>query len=288
MSRFSICVVVALGAFVAFSLAATQPTPKDPKSPISDCVDGRGPTGSVEVKLLAPSPDQLFPIPEAPAGQPPARGAVVEVNLEVRNYETFQDPKTQCGQGIAIAFDNLAPSVHYDPSKPWAFRNVPKGTHTIRVFAVRPWGESIKEPGAFAMVTFHVVEKDGKNASDAKAPLLTVSRPKGKYPKGQDVLLDFLVSGCMVTDHTVPDSCRVRYRIGDLPEVILDKPDPVWLKNLPVGKHAFVVGLTREGKLVDGPFSLFRGVFEVVEPGAAPAPATPQAPAPAKAGSPAP
>lgn len=282
MSRISIRVVVALGAFVTFSLAAIQPTPKDPKSPVPDCVDGRGPTGPVEVKLLAPTPDQDFPIPEAPAGQPPAKGAVVEVKLEVKNYETFQDPKTPCGQGIAIVFDNLGASVHYDPSKPWFFRNVPKGTHTIRIFAVRPWGESIKEPGAFAMVTFHVVEKDGKNAPDPKAPLVTVSRPKGKYPKGQEVLLDFLVSGCTVADHSVPDSCRVRYRIGDFPEVTLDKPNPVWLKDLPVGKHAFIVGLTRDGKLVEGPFSLFRGVFEVVEPAAAPAST------PAKAGSPAP
>lgn len=288
MNRLALRVVVTVGACMAFSLAATQPTPKDPKSPIPDCADGRGPSGPVEVRLLSPSPDQLFPMPEAPAGQPPAKGAVIEVKLEVRNYETFQDPKTQCGQGIAIAFDNLAPSVHYDPSKPWSFRNVPKGTHTIRAFAVRPWGESIKEPGAFAMVTFHVVEKDGKNASDAKAPLLTVSRPKGKYPKGQDVLLDFLVSGCAVADFTVPGSCRVRYRISDFPEVILDKPDPVWLKNLPVGKHAFIVGLTRDGKLVEGPFSLFRGIFEVVESGAGTAPATPQGAASARAGSPAP
>jgi hypothetical protein len=282
MKRFAIHVVAALCAFVAFSVAAIPPTPKDPKSPIPDCVDGRGPTGPVEVKLLAPTPNQIFQIAEAPAGQPPAKGAVVEVKLEVKNFETFQDPKTQCGQGIAIAFDSLAASVHYDPSKPWAFRNVPKGTHTIRVFAVRPWGESIKEPGAFAMATFSVVEADGKNAPDPKAPFLTVSRPKGKYPKGQEVLLDFLVSGCALTDKTVPDACRVRYRIGDFPEVSVDKPDPVWLKDLPVGKHAFIVGLTRDGKLVDGPFSLFRGVFEVVEPGTAPAAA------PARAGSPGP
>ncbi|MFI5180897.1 MAG: hypothetical protein ACHQPI_05865 [Thermoanaerobaculia bacterium] len=270
MSRFVIRATVILGALMAFSAAAAPPTPKDPKSPIPDCVDGRGPTGPVEVKLLSPTPNQMFQIPDSPPGQPPAKGAVVEVKLEVKNFETFLDAKTQCGQGIAIVFDNLAASVHYEPSKPWAFRNVPKGTHTIRVFAVRPWGESIKEPGAFAMATFNVVEADGRNTPDPKLPLLTVSRPKGKYPKGQNVFLDFFVTGCTVADHTVPDSCRVRYRIGDFPEVILDKPDPVWLKDLPVGKHAFIVGLTRDGKLIDGPFSLFRGVFEVVE--GAPAP----------------
>ena len=111
------------------------------------------------------------------------------------------------------------------PAKPWVFRNVPKGTHTIRAFAVRPWDEALKEPGAFAMVTFHVGEKDGKNTPDPKAPLLTGNRPKGKYPKGQAhmVLLDFLVRGCVVGDKDVPDSCRVRYRVDELPEVTLDE-----------------------------------------------------------------
>jgi hypothetical protein len=282
MSRLVIRAAVALSTFVALSAAATGPTPKDPKSPIRDCVDGRGPTGPVEVKLLSPTLNQTFQIPEAPAGQPPARGAVIEVRLEVKNFETFQDPKTQCGQGIAIAFDNFSAAVHYDPSKPWEFRNVPKGTHTIRVFAVRPWGESIKEPGAFAMATFNVVEADGKNAPDPKAPLLTVSRPKGKYPKGQDVLLDFIVTGCALGNQTVADSCRVRYRIGDFPEVSVERPEPVWLKDLPAGKHAFVVGLTKGGKLLDGPFNLFRGVFEVVD--ASPTPSA----SPARTGSPGP
>ncbi len=270
MSRLATRAAVVLCALVSISAAAVPPTPKDPKSPIPDCVDGRGPTGPVEVKILSPAPNETIQIPAAPAGQPPLKGALVEVKLDVKNFESFLDPKTQCGQGIAIVFDNGAAAVHYDPSKPWAFRNVPKGTHTIRVFAVRPWGESIKEPSAFAMVTFNVVEADGKNAPAPREPLLTVSRPKGRYAKGQPVLLDFLVSGCPVADHTVPGACRVRYRIGDLPEVTLDKPDPVWLKDVPVGKHAFVVGLTRDGKLIDGPFNLFRGVFEVYEGAAAP------------------
>ncbi len=138
------------------------------------------------------------------------------------------------------------------------------------------------------MVTFHVGEKDGKNTPDPKAPLLTPNRPKGKVPKGEarKALLDFLVTGCTVADHTVADSCRVRYRVDELPEVILSKPDPVWLTDLSAGKHAYVIGLTREGKIIEGPFNLYRGIFELVEPGAAPPP--PTSTAPAKAGSPAP
>jgi hypothetical protein len=87
------------------------------------------------------------------------------------------------------------------------------------------------------------------------------------------VLLDFLVGGCVVSGKEVPDSCRVRYRVDEMSEVILSSPEPVWLTDLPAGRHAFIVGLTREGKLIQGPYVIHQGVFEVV--GSAEAPASP-------------
>jgi hypothetical protein len=271
---------VAAGALLALSAFAEPQTPKDPKSPIPDCVDGRGPTGPVIVKILSPRPDELIPIPQAPVGQPPAKGAPVEVKLEVKNYETFRDPATKCGQGIALIIDNGPAAIHYDLTRSWLYPRVPPGTHTIRAFPVRPWGESIKEPGAFAMVTFSVGERNGKNTPEPKAPLLTVNCPHGRYPKGGKVLLDFLVSGCSVDARDVPESCRVRYRIDELPEVTLTAPDPVWIPGLAVGRHAYVVGLTRGGKLINGPFTLHQGLFEVVDSSASSAAAKAGAPAP--------
>jgi hypothetical protein len=275
--------LAAFVAAIALPALGEPSTPKDPKSPIPDHVDGRGPTGPVELRILAPRPDEVLPMPSAAPGQPPPKGAVVEVKFDLKNYEAFQDPKTQSGQGIGIVFDNGAVMVDFDPAKPWVFRNVPKGTHTIRAFAVRPWHEALKEPGAFAMVTFHVGEKDGKNSPDPKAPLLTGNRPKGKYPKGEahKVMLDFLVRNCPVADKDVPDSCRVRYRIDERPEVTLTKEEAVWLTDLPPGKHLYVVALTKDGKIIEGPFNLYRGSFEIVdEAGAAPAASQPKAGAP--------
>jgi hypothetical protein len=282
MIRFaSRALSVAAGLLLALPGVAQQPTPKDPKSPVPGCVDGRGPTGPVEVRILSPVPGEVIPIPRVAVGQTPPKGAPVEVKLEVKNYPTFRDPATKTGQGIALVFDNGPTAVHYDLTRSWLYPRVPPGTHTIRAFPVRPWGESIKEPGAFAMVTFSVGQKDGKNSPDPNGPLLTVSSPRGKYPRGEKVLLDFLVRGCVVSKKEGPDVCRVRYRIDELPEVILSSPDPVWLSDLPVGRHAYVIGLTREGKLVEGPFILHQGLFEVV--GSAEAPASPP-----KAGAPAP
>ena len=69
---------------------------------------------------------------------------------------------------------------YYDVSKPWLFKKIPKGTHTLRAFPMRPWGESIKDDAAFASVTFYVGEKDGKNVAEPGAPFLTVVSPRGQ------------------------------------------------------------------------------------------------------------
>ena len=113
-------------------------------------------------------------------------------------------------------------------------------------------------------MTFHVGEKDGKNTAEAGSPVLTVVSPRGKV-KGETgkVLLDVLVSGCPVAEQTVPDSCRVRYKVDTQPEVTLTKVEPVWLEGLTPGRHAYVVGLTTDQKVVPGAFALYQGSFEV-------------------------
>ena len=255
----------ALGLVFALTASGAQ-TPKDPKSPIPGLPDGRGPSGPVTLKIVAPKPDELIPIPPAAAGQPPANGAPVEVKVELTGYETFQDPATKAGQYVALMLDNI-PTIfaYYDVSKPWLFKKIPKGTHTLRAFPMRPWGESIKGDSAFASVTFSVGEKDGKNVNEAGAPVLTVTSPRGKV-KGETgrVLLDFLVTGCPIAEKgTGADSCRVRYKLDTEKEVTLSKEEAVWLENVTPGKHAWVVGITRDEKVVPGPYTVAQGSFEL-------------------------
>jgi hypothetical protein len=261
-----------LGA-LALAVPAAAQTPKDPKSPIPGIPDGRGPSGPVTLKILAPKPDEVIPIPPGEAGQASGTGAPVEVKLELNGFETFQDPATKAGQHVALMLDNL-PNVfaYYDISKPWLFKKLPKGTHTLRAFPVRPWGESIKDDPAFASVTFHVGEKDGKNVNESGAPILTVVSPRGKVKaQAGKVLLDFLVTGCPVAEKTAdPASCRVRYKIDTDKEVTLSKEESVWLEGVPAGKHAYVVGITKDEKIVPGPFTLVQGSFELAD-GANPA-----------------
>ena len=128
------------------------------------------------------------------------------------------------------------------------------------------------------MVTFHVGEKDGKNTVEPGTPVLTIVSPRGKVKGAASrVLLDVLVTGCPVAESSVPDTCRLRYKLDTQPEVTLTKVEPVWLEKLAPGRHAYVVGLTREQKVVPGAFALYQGSFEVenganpAAPGSAPA-----------------
>jgi len=281
-SRIAKSLVAALALVLVRPLPAQTATPKDPKSPVAGFADGRGPTGLVTLKIVSPAAEEVIPIPEVAVGQSPAKGAPVTLKVELANYETFEDDATKTGQRLEILVDNLSTTFPWrDATKPYTFKSLPKGTHSVRIFPVRPWGEAIKEPSALAMVTFHVGEKDGKNTAEAGSPVLTVVAPRGKMKGGSGkFLLDVLVSGCPVAEQTVPDSCRLRYKLDTQPEVTLTKVEPVWLENLAPGRHAYVVGLTREQKVVPGAFALYQGSFEVED---LTNPAAPASAPPAKA-----
>jgi hypothetical protein len=283
LSRLVRTLLASLALVLVGPLLAQTATPKDPKSPVPGFADGRGPTGPVTLKIVSPKADEVIAIPPADAGQPAATGAPVEVRIELTGYETFQDPATKAGQYVALVIDNIPTSfAYYDVTKPWLFKKLQKGTHMLRAFPVRSWGESIKDDAAFASVTFHVGEKDGKNANEAGAPILTVISPRGKI-KGEAgrVLLDFNVTGCPVAEKlTAPDGCRVSYKIDMEKEVTLSKEEAVWLENVTPGKHTLVVGLMRDDKIVPGPYTLVQGSFEVES---AANPAAPSSAPPAKA-----
>lgn len=272
-------------ALLALAFVATQPlaaqTPVDPKSPIPGYPDGRGPKGPVSVKILAPTPGEVFPMPAAEPGKPAPKGARVEVKVAVENFEIWKDEATGKGQQVQLVLDGRALPAWYQIDKAWVFPALPKGTHTLLAFVQRPWQESIREAGAFAAVTFHVGEKDGKPAFDPAQPTITVNGPRGKFKKSEaaKILLDYFVTGCKLGPLTDPEACQVVYRVDQEPQKVLTVWADEWLESVPVGKHAFVAALYRGEKRIDAPFTLAQGFFEVVDEPAAPAAPAPAAPA---------
>lgn len=271
------------GALLCAPATAQEPALPVVKSPLPGYADGRGPAGPVEISIVSPKPGEVIPIPAEPAAAPgpgvtSAKGAEVSIRVELKGFELFRDEATRSGQHVHIVFDATRHFELFDVTKAFVLKNVAKGTHTVRVFPARPWHESLKGPGAFAMVTFHVGEKDGKNAPDPAAPLLTSNSPQGKIPKAAaaKLLFDFVASGCKLAPVGTVDGCQVRYKIDDRPEVTLTSNGPHFWEGLAAGKHRYVIALSRDGKLLPGPYNAPTIAFEIggeeAAPAAAPAP----------------
>ena len=114
----------------------------------------------------------------------------VTVKLQVRDLTLSQQPQLGLGNHLQVILDKHTAQSVYDLTQPLVFKNLAAGTHTLRVFAARPWHESFKNDGAFALVTFHVLTKTAENNPDLHQPLLTYSQPIGSYG-AEPILLDY-------------------------------------------------------------------------------------------------
>jgi hypothetical protein len=101
-------------------------------------------------------------------------GSTVNVRLnldgDLKGYKPMKDPNTGMGNHIHVILDNQPYEAYYNLDQPFELRNVTAGTHTLRVFASRPWHESYKNDGSFQMVTFNI-----KGGGDASKPTTTAS-----------------------------------------------------------------------------------------------------------------
>lgn len=134
-----------------------------------------------------------------------------------------------------------------------------EGTHVLRMFPSRGQHESVKDPGAFAVVVFHYGHATPDFAFDPTAPLLTFSRPKGCNPMGSHVLLDFFVANAQLG----PDGYRVRYTL-DGTSGLITSWEPHWLENLGEGEHTIRLELLdMAGNPVPGMFNDTTRTFSV-------------------------
>lgn len=134
-----------------------------------------------------------------------------------------------------------------------------EGTHVLRMFPSRGHHESVKTPGAFAMVVFHYRSRTEGFAFDPATPLLTYSRPKGCNPAGQRVLLDFYLTNTEIG----ADGNRVHWTIddrsGDITQWV-----PHWIENLGEGEHRISLELRGpDGNPLPGPFNSTQRTFTV-------------------------
>ncbi len=120
----------------------------------------------------------------------------IEVQLKLSGLSIYKDETLGLGPHIQVFLDNQPAQSVYGLDEALTFTDLAPGSHTLRAIAVRPWGESFKNDGAYAQLTFHVLAETGENTPVDGRPLLTYLEPQGTYG-AEPVLLDFYL-------HNVP------------------------------------------------------------------------------------
>ncbi|KYC40254.1 hypothetical protein WA1_27360 [Scytonema hofmannii PCC 7110] len=182
-----------------------------------------------QVTIVAPKADETL------------QDNTVTVRFQVKDLPIFKDSKWDLGPHLHVILDNEPYIAVYNLDQPLILSDLSPGTHTLRVFASRPWHESFKNEGAYAQSTFHIFTKTDNNNPDPKQPLLTYSRPKGDYG-AEPILLDFYLTNAplhLVARENPNDEIadwRIRCTING-ESFVLDRWQSVYLKGFKPGKN---------------------------------------------------
>jgi hypothetical protein len=181
-----------------------------------------------QVQILSPRPDEILSDDR------------VTVKLQVNDLPLFKHPELGLGNHLHVILDKKTYQGVYDLSQPLVFKNLAAGTHSLRVFASRPWHESFKNEGAYAQTTFHVLTKTPENNPNPQQPLLTYSRPVGTY-SAEPIMLDYYLTNA--PSHLVATGSqeslsdwRIRVTVNDQ-RFILDRWSPIYLQGFKQGKN---------------------------------------------------
>jgi hypothetical protein len=182
-----------------------------------------------QVSILSPQSDEIL------------QDNNVTVKFKVADLPIFKNSELGLGPHLQVFLDNQPYQAVYDLNQPLVLSDVAPGTHTIRVFASRPWDESFKNEGAYAETTFHVFTKTEENNPTATQPLLTYSSPQGSYG-AEPIMLDFYLTNAPL--HSVaqknPDDQIADWKIRctvNGKSFIIDKWEPIYLEGFKPGKN---------------------------------------------------
>ncbi|HIK28069.1 MAG: hypothetical protein N3E45_06170 [Oscillatoriaceae bacterium SKW80] len=182
-----------------------------------------------QVAILSPQADEVL------------QDTTVTVRLAVRDLPIFKNPELGLGPHLHLILDNQPAQEIYDITQPIVFEDLLPGTHTLRVFATRPWDESFKNEGAYAQTTFHLFAKTQENNPDPNKPLLTYNSPTGNYG-AEPILLDFYLTNAplhLVARENPNDEVadwRIRVTVNGS-SFLVERWQPIYLKGFTPGKN---------------------------------------------------
>ena len=197
---------------------------------------------SPQVAILSPKNDEVL------------KDTNVNVRVDVTNLPVFKDEKLKLGPHINLILDDRLVSEIYNIYEPISLENLSKGTHTLRIFASTPWGESFKNEGAYAQINFSIQKKTDDKVPDLSKPLLTYNSPMGEYG-AEPIALDFYLSNNISGDKAKIADYQIRVNL-DNDSFIIDSWQPFYLKGFSQGKHSVELELVdSEGKSVNNVFN---------------------------------
>ena len=213
------------------------PSPTEPVSRLSEVapppviqqLNRRLESYQPQVTILSPTPDQIL------------QDTTVSVKFQVQDLPLFKNPELNMGLHLNVILDNQSHIPVYNVDKPLILEDVSPGTHTLRVFAARPWHESFKNEGAYAQTTFHVFTQTDDNKPVATLPLLTYNHPLGSYGT-EPILLDFYLTNAplhLVAQENPEDEIvdwQIRVTING-ESFTIDRWQPVYLNGFKPGKN---------------------------------------------------
>jgi hypothetical protein len=205
-----------------------------------------------KIKILSPKADETVSEP------------TVTVRLQVENFKPFKDPNLGLGPYLNLSVDDLRSQFIYDANAPIELENLKPGTHVLRVFANHPWGESYKNPEAYAQVSFNVLTASTGSTWDPQQPLLTYNQPAGAYG-AEPILLDYYLSTSKsptLDDSLLQDNLQVRVTVNGQ-SFKTDRWLPLYLKGFRSGTNWIRLELLdRQDQPLKGPFSEITQAFE--------------------------
>ncbi|NJK67130.1 MAG: hypothetical protein HC789_07725 [Microcoleus sp. CSU_2_2] len=201
-----------------------------------------------QVSILAPKPDEVI------------QDTDISVRLQVKDLPIFKDAHLGLGPHLQVFLDNQPYQAVYDTSEPLVIAGLEPGSHTLRVFASRPWEESFKNDGAYAQTTFHIFTKTQDNNPDRTLPLLTYNRPQDTYG-AQPIMLDFYLTNAplhLAAQANAQDEIldwKIRATVNG-ESFSIDQWQPIYLKGFKPGKNWVQLEFIDErGSLVKNAFN---------------------------------
>ncbi|NJP12334.1 MAG: hypothetical protein HC866_25060, partial [Leptolyngbyaceae cyanobacterium RU_5_1] len=182
-----------------------------------------------QVSVLSPKPDEVI------------RDTDISVRVQVKDLPLFKDANLGLGPHLQVVLDNQLYKAIYDTSQPLVISDLEPGTHTIGVFACKPWEESFKNDGAWAQTTFHIFTKTQDNNPDRALPQLTYNQPQNTYG-AEPIMLDFYLTNAPLHSVAQEDpqdeilDWKIRATVNG-ESFTLDRWQPIYLKGFKPGKN---------------------------------------------------